>query len=71
MSAAVITLVAPFLDRIEAQLDADIAQLLKHAAEQSRWEGDLLHEPLTLLLEEHARVFAWPQDKGDAGELSA
>lgn len=70
MSAAVYTLVAPFLERIEAQLDADIAQLLRHVAQQSQWEGDLLHEPLLVLFDEHARDFAWPRDKGDATEVS-
>lgn len=68
MSAGIYTLAAPFLDRIEAQLDADIAQLLAHIAEQSRWE-EMLSDPLTLLLAEHYREFNDWRDKGDAGGL--
>lgn len=68
MSARVITLVAPFLDRIEAQLDADFARVARHIAEQSRWEAEM-DEPLLALLEEHARCFGRP-DKGAHMELA-
>lgn len=52
MSAAVVTLVAPWLHHIERQMEREIAALLHRVATRPR-----IREPLLDLMEQHYRHF--------------